>query len=876
MNITTGNLYLQAYNNQSGKFIEVPSTESTIRLYSGPTGRSSRPWTSKFNGFLFSRPIRTSSLEMVPISIGASNISGSGVYSTNIGLYNIHNFTRPDLITGATIGSHNVGFMNYATDSINSYNFGSLNRLRKSVESYDIGMSNINSGAFHSFNLGYLNTSLSGTDCYQIGKTNSLNSGNNFISIGSNNFQSKIVNSLNLGSANNISECNQLALFGNGNQISSGFKIFNLGETNSLISNDLLFLLGKDNIFTNSSNQICIGNSNTSNSGALNIAFGKSNLLNGTGNHIFGDENIINSSYGKINGKSNVLSSNAQQDIILGDLNILSGTTSNTIIGSSNSSDPSLYIPFVSGIFVTGTYGETKLDRINLTGANATGFFKYIANTVGNNLYTGFTFNGLYTTTDFITYSKNLGMGLTNSIFGRINYDSADLYGNGNSWILTLDLTNDVGGTYPAYTSYNLTGWSGLGDVLGTTFRFTPDPTGRLSGYVNDNVNGFYNRGNNISNITFNNSKGHAITYNFGTGWSLYYNNVRTGDLPTTFERIYSEIDGTNFTGWSGLKSYNSGSAKIATGVTYANQFNPVGGNSNFYVGNNNTTTFNNFSYAFGDGNSIYANTNSYALGRSNILENSISSYTFGELNTVSGSQNYVIGNNNEIRSGDYNSIFIGINYTPTGANKVATISLAAVNNKIEISPSEIRLDSTNRPKINGENIIIQSEFDTISDSIKQNGPTFPTNSFQDPNYDKLADRILVSAFNYNSGVDTNQPSYQQEFYATSTLFLNNFNIFTTTSYTGVSGFNIIYGNHTVSQFSPAWLVVDNSTSGVYYKNDITPFNITPQSGWYATGFDGNAGLGDNFGVNLVMGSRQGYMSVGTSSFGTFYLPYFY
>jgi len=882
MSITTGNLYLQVYNNQNGTFVEVPSDESRISLYSGPTGRSSRPWTSKFNGFEFSRPIRTTSLEMVPISIGASNISGSGIYNTNIGLYNVHTLRRQDLITGKTIGSHNIGFMNYATDSINSYNLGSLNRLRKSIESYDIGMGNINSGALHSFNFGYSNILLTGIDCYLIGKINYLNSGNNFISIGSNNIQNTITNSLNLGSANTISQSNQLVLLGNGNQISTGFKIFNLGETNTLTDNNLLFVFGKDNIFTNSANQICIGHTNTSNYGTLNVVFGKNNLLNGTGNYIFGESNTTNGYNGEINGKENKLSSNSQQDIILGDINILSGTTSNTIIGSNNSSDSYLYIPYASGIFITGSYGETKLNKIYLTGANATGFFKFIADTaVGYNLYTGFTFNGLYTTTDFITYSNKLGTGLNSGIYGKINYyTSGNPYTNDNGWILTLDLTNDVGGTFPAYSSYDLTGWSGLSNYLGAPYSFNPSPIGILTGYINDNVNGYYNRGSNFANPTFSNNKGHTITYDIVNGWSLYYNNVRTGNLSTIIERIYSEINGTNFTGWSGLKSYNSGSERIATGIPYLNQLDPIGGNSNFYVGNNNAGTINNFSYIFGNENSLYGNLNSYAIGKNNTLENSISSYALGELNSVYGYQNYVIGSNNEIRSGDYNSIFIGINYTPTGNNKVATISLASVENKIEISPSEIRLDSTNRPKINGQNIIIQSEFDTISNALVQNGPAFPSNIFQDTYYDKLADRISISGFTYNSGAYTNLVSNPQNFGGTSTLFLNNFNIYGTTSYTGVSGFNIIYGNHTNPKFSPAWLVVDSSTSGVYYKNDITPYNRTPQSGWYVTGFnDGTSlytGISTNFGADLVMGTRQGYISVRSASFGTFYLPYFY
>ena len=301
----------------------------------------------------------------------------------------------------------------------------------------------------------------------------------------------------------------------------------------------------------------------------------------------------------------------------------------------------------------------------------------------------------------------------------------------------------------------------------------------------------------------------------------------------------------------------------------------------NLYVfGRSNNGKNNQNLFTFGESNIGLDSYNSYIIGNENIASKAFDSYVFGQSNSISGSQNYVIGNNNEVRSGDYNSIFIGINYTPTGANKTATISLATVDSKIEINPSEIRLDSVNRPKINGENIIIQSEFDTIADSLKQNGPTFSTNTFQDPYYDKLANKVFLPSFNYKTGTSDTLTSAAGEASAVSSLFLDKFNIFGPTSYTGISGFNVIFGNHTSSKFSPAWLVVDNSTSGVYYKNDITPFNITPQSGWYATGFrDGNklyTGTSNNFGVNLRIGTTSGYMSVSTSSFGTIYVPFFY
>ena len=307
-----------------------------------------------------------------------------------------------------------------------------------------------------------------------------------------------------------------------------------------------------------------------------------------------------------------------------------------------------------------------------------------------------------------------------------------------------------------------------------------------------------------------------------------------------------------------------------------------MSGTENFILGYGNEITASKNLVVLGQENKSIDTNKSYIFGENNVVGTRVdNSYIFGQNNFTSGFQNYVFGNDNTVRSGDYNSIFIGISYTPTGDSKVATISLASVDSKIEISPSEIRLDSINRPKINGENIIIQSEFDTVSNAIVNTGIVFSTNTFQDPSYDKLAETILVSSFNYDSGVDVGLSFGPQEFKATDSLFLNNFVIYSTVSYTGEDQtFNIIYGNHTSNPFTPRWLVVDKITSGVYYQNNITDFNVTPQIGWTKTGIqigsDLYTGTSDNFSTSLVMGSRSGFMPVDTLSFGRAYIPILY
>jgi hypothetical protein len=578
------------------------------------------------------------------------------------------------------------------------------------------------------------------------------------------------------------------------------------------------FNIGYFNVAANSINSYNYGYFNNQVDSLTSFNIGASNFNSGSDSScIVGQDNVLRSgSFVYFIGKSNDIYSGSKV-IVFGNSNILNKLKYSSIFGQGNIISGSSYLNLFSD-------GNTVINTLNLNNfgednsynntidANLFGISNTLTNSTQDNIFGNS--NTLNNTTENTIFGiSNRCTGLQNIIFGNLN------------------TTNGIGENI--YGSNNISNQSASEDCI-------------------------FGNANNLSGTDGNTLLGNDNSLNQSIIDQLYRVALTgiTGAGPTLF---------TGITGYEMLGGY--------TGQIF-------GGSNNLIVGNNNQTSLNQFSYIFGDSNQVLNNSTSYIFGSNNYLEKSSNSYAFGESNSISGFQNYVIGNSNEVRSGDYNSIFIGINYTPTGANKTATISLASVDSKIEINPSEIRLDSVNRPKINGENIIIQSEFDTIANSLNQNGPIFSTNTFQDSYYDKLSNIIFISGFNYNSGISTSLVSPPQEFTATSALFLNKFNIFSTTSYTGDSGFNIIYGNHTNSQFSPAWLVVDNSTSGVYYKNDITPFNITPQSGWYATGFrEGGllyTGTSINFGVSLVVGSRQGYMSVNTASFGTMYLPVFY
>ena len=582
-----------------------------------------------------------------------------------------------------------------------------------------------------------------------------------------------------------------------------------------------------DGITIGFSNQIYnISPTGLINTEAASISLGENNLISGVESVALGNRNgKYNSWYSFSLGNGNIEQDTAQIYAIGRD-NAFSGAIEAKTLGFGNIFIKSNTLPS-SGIDV---YNLTVLGDLNTFISGV----RYV-NLLGNNnsLSTQSNYLGIVgnqNTTSNTSGDYNLILGQSNSI---VSGDDIYVLGFGNV-------------NRQSYDSYVL----GKGNVLDS-----------------GNVNLVFGRFNQSIDGSGNNLIGNLNTFN-GDSSNVYgnANNISSDSLSNIIFGNTNVLSGGNSNSIFGLR--NSDEASSASVV----------------IGNDNLTTSNTTSYVIGQNNQYINNNNSYVLGNQNYAENSNNSFVVGSANSVSGFQNYVIGNNNIIRSGDYNSILIGISHQPATGDfnyKVASVNIASVNNRIEVTPSDIELTSTNRPKINGENIIIQSEFDTISGAFVQNGPTFTTNIFQDPYYDKLADRIFASSFNYNSGVEIGLTSTSEQFNATPSLFLDNFNIFSLTSYTGVnSGFNIIYGNHTNAQFNPAWLVVDNLTSGVYYKNDVTPFNVTPQTGWYATGFnvtgDLYSGTSNDFGVNLVMGTRSGYMSVSTTSFGTMYLPFFY
>lgn len=296
----------------------------------------------------------------------------------------------------------------------------------------------------------------------------------------------------------------------------------------------------------------------------------------------------------------------------------------------------------------------------------------------------------------------------------------------------------------------------------------------------------------------------------------------------------------------------------LGTGVTgyvmlggYANTPGS-GGNNNFFIGNNNQTSLNQFSYIVGDGNQILNNTSSYVFGSSNYLEKSTSSYAFGANNSVSGFQNYVFGNNNVIRSGDYNSILIGISHEFTGDFKTASVNIASVDSSIEVSPSEVKINSPSRMKFNNEHVIVASDINEFLDSSNglSNSGSFGSFIINDPNYTSLADQIELQSFAY-SGTENR---YYGGFSGASPSSLNAYNFtgfFRQQPTEFYVGEHSIYGNNfyqsnnenfeilftrDIEPLTGNWIISPKNSFGFLFYNKSTNTGVFPVSNWIRTG----------------------------------------
>jgi hypothetical protein len=641
-------------------------------------------YTRGLSGIRFNSPVSFPRIEMEEINIGDSNsitgyTTGINVGSRNLilsnqsdALYNLINLTGitgtapgQTPFTGITgqrlvfIGSlakkrnANFGYENSTDNGGEVYNFGSSNRNFSGLNLVQIGVNSNSSYTNNGAIVGIGNTSSSGNNISILGNSNNVNKFNKINLIGnfnqSNSYAGNIFGNQNnllngiegsvtvLGNANQLKNTNSSNILGDINNISGAGDLYVAGNNNTNISNNDILVLGKNNSILRAQDQIIVGNSITSQDADSSILFGKNITSKNANNISFGASNTIDGNNELVYGKSNSLNFSSNADFILGVNNLLSGTYSNTIIGSDNRSD-------------------------------------------------------------------------------RFVLDSLYLIG--------------------------LTGVTGSGQAL-----------------------------------------------------------------------------------YTGVTGYIMGGGYGASGVDI------VGGNQNFIVGENNLTTLNYGTYTFGNDNRLLDNLNTYVIGANNLSEKSNTSYVFGESNSIGGFKNYIIGNNNIVRTGDYNSVFIGIGYEDILNPKNNSVNIASFDNTIEVSSNDIKLVSSNRPTINNENIVVTSDLNSYlndSNGLPNRGEVTINNdnTLTDGSYHGYPNQIKIGTFSFD-GRETWEPTpfsgYAESYLGGPKAFTNGyFHKINSKYYQTIGGFNTITGNYYYTSNDNAW-------------NMLYTFDLTANGNWIIT-----------------------------------------
>jgi hypothetical protein len=435
--IPTGNIYLQAFNKASGRFIELPESIAALSFITTPTGYVSFAETANFSGFYFSRPIKINgSLDMAPINIGASNTTGSGSnFSANIGILNNNTITNLELATGGYLGNYNFGYANTFLNSLNSYNLGYFNTSSNNQRSFLIGASNVGSGELDSINIGNGNSTNLADQVLIFGQSNIINSGINIILVGSANTISKIQNNFSVGDTNTFLDSLNLENFGSENYISGSSDLVNFGDLNSYTNSLENTNFGNQNIYTFTSGTLNVGLGNNNELSDGNIIFGNSNTSRGIGTNIFGELNSIFGNTHNVYGDSNSTQLNDSSATIFGSNNDFSGTDNSTVYGSNNTLNSEI-LDLLYRVELTGITGA---GLTGVTGYAILGNYNGIPGSGGNNNF--LVGNDNQTSLNYSVYTFGNNNQILNNqdsyVVGQGNYaersDSSYIFGQNNS-----------------------------------------------------------------------------------------------------------------------------------------------------------------------------------------------------------------------------------------------------------------------------------------------------------------------------------------------------------------------------------------------------------------------------------------------------------
>jgi hypothetical protein len=368
------------------------------------------------------------------------------------------------------------------------------------------------------------------------------------------------------------------------------------------------------------------------------------------------------------------------------------------------------------------------------------------------------------------------------------------------------------------------------------------------------------------ANLTVGNSNNISNQYNSTFGSS----NVVNGSYSEVYGQnnlIYNEADNNFIIGDNNIASGAVSSTVLGSNNIFAKKIDDTNnGTANFIVGDSNTSFLNTQNYIVGAGNNIKNGTLNFVFGNQNDSNGANSSYVFGESNRASGIRNYLIGNNNESRTGDYNSVIIGLGYIPTGDNKISSTIIGGGYNAIEVSSYGINLNSLSTPTINNQNIIVESDLNNYLNNSNGliNSGYLSTDTFQDPEYDRLSEKILVDSFLYHGVGDRYKGNFKGKGENTEYSFDGFFVKNPISNFSGIfsafgdyyyqsndNKFNIYY-SRALYPSNGSWIITNvydsknlQSCDGVFYYNPSTNSGVFPLNGWIATGYHNLTGISE-------------------------------
>lgn len=297
---------------------------------------------------------------------------------------------------------------------------------------------------------------------------------------------------------------------------------------------------------------------------------------------------------------------------------------------------------------------------------------------------------------------------------------------------------------------------------------------------------------------------------------------------------------------------YNSNSGSFANSFIVGSSNYGVNTSDSSINGSINVIENSDYINIFGANNEVDRSFSNSIFGKYNTLSSGTNCNIIGDNNSVSGLQNYVFGNNNIVRSGDYNSILIGIAHEFTGEFKVASINIASVDSKIEITPSDIKLNSTNRAKLNDQNIAVVSDLNNYLNSSNglSNSGAFASYIINDPTYNNLSAQIELQAFAYSgkedryyggfSGLNTSDPNaynFTGFFRKQPTLYYQGLHSIYGNNYYQASNQNFeILFSRDIEPITGNWIISPKNSFGILFYNQSTNTGVFPTSNWIRTG----------------------------------------